>query len=138
MISRGIIKKNLIKYFSYSVVFYVKFCPSCIINKKRNNDMHLTSREQEKLMLFLAGELATKRKARGLRLNYPETIAYIASHLQEAARDGMSVAEVMQYGSTLLTVDDVMEGVAEMVHEVQIEATFPDGTKLVTVHNPIR
>ena len=138
MISRGIIKKNLIKYFSYSVVFYVKFCPSCIINKKRNNDMHLTSIEQEKLMLFLAGELATKRKARGLRLNYPETIAYIASHLQEAARDGMSVAEVMQYGSTLLTVDDVMEGVAEMVHEVQIEATFPDGTKLVTVHNPIR
>ena len=100
--------------------------------------MHLTSREQEKLMLFLAGELATKRKARGLRLNYPEPIAYIASHLQEAARDGMSVAEVMQYGSTLLTVDDVMEGVAEMVHEVQIEATFPDGTKLVTVHNPIR
>lgn len=96
--------------------------------------MHLTSREQEKLMLFLAGELAAKRKARGVKLNYPETIAYIASHLQEAARDGMSVAEVMQYGATLLTVDDVMEGVAEMVHEVQIEATFPDGTKLVTVH----
>ena len=138
MISRGIIKKNLIKYFSYSVVFYVKFCPSCIINKKRNNNMHLTSREQEKLMLFLAGELAAKRKVRGIKLNYPEAIAYIASHLQEAARDGMSVAEVMQYGSTLLTVDDVMEGVAEMVHEVQIEATFPDGTKLVTVHNPIR
>ena len=138
MISRGIIKKNLIKYFSYSVVFYVKFCPSCIINKKRNNDMHLTSREQEKLMLFLAGELAAKRKARGVKLNYPESIAYIASHLQEAARDGMSVAEVMQYGATLLTVEDVMEGVAEMVHEVQIEATFPDGTKLVTVHNPIR
>lgn len=100
--------------------------------------MHLTSREQEKLMLFLAGELAAKRKARGVKLNYPETIAYIANHLQEAARDGMSVAEVMQYGATLLTVDDVMEGVAEMVHEVQIEATFPDGTKLVTVHNPIR
>lgn len=138
MISRGIIKKNLIKYFSYSVVFYVKFCPSCIINKKRNNNMHLTSREQEKLMLFLAGELTAKRKARGVKLNYPEAIAYIASHLQEAARDGMSVAEVMQYGATLLTVEDVMEGVAEMVHEVQIEATFPDGTKLVTVHNPIR
>ena len=138
MISRGIIKKNLIKYFSYSVVFYVKFCPSCIINKKRNNNMHLTSREQEKLMLFLAGELAAKRKARGIKLNYPEAIAYIASHLQEAARDGMRVAEVMQYGATLLTVEDVMEGVAEMVHEVQIEATFPDGTKLVTVHNPIR
>lgn len=138
MISRGIIKKNRIKYFSYSVVFYVKFGSSCIINKKRNNNMHLTSREQEKLMLFLAGELAAKRKARGVKLNYPEAIAYIASHLQEAARDGMSVAEVMQYGATLLTVDDVMEGVAEMVHEVQIEATFPDGTKLVTVHNPIR
>ena len=138
MISRGIIKKNLIKYFSYSVVFYVKFSPSCIINKTRNNNMHLTSREQEKLMLFLAGELAAKRKARGVKLNYPEAIAYIASHLQEAARDGMSVAEVMQYGATLLTVEDVMEGVAEMVHEVQIEATFPDGTKLVTVHNPIR
>ena len=100
--------------------------------------MHLTSREQEKLMLFLAGELAVKRKARGVKLNYPESIAYITSHLQEAARDGMTVAEVMQYGSTLLTVDDVMEGVAEMVHEVQIEATFSDGTKLVTVHNPIR
>ncbi|WGE75156.1 urease subunit gamma [Actinobacillus equuli] len=100
--------------------------------------MHLTSREQEKLMLFLAGELAVKRKARGVKLNYPEAIAYIADHLQEAARDGMSVAEVMQYGATLLTVDDVMEGIAEMVHEVQIEATFPDGTKLVTVHNPIR
>lgn len=100
--------------------------------------MHLTSREQEKLMLFLAGELAAKRKARGVKLNYPESIAYIASHLQEAARDGMTVAEVMQYGATLLTVSDVMEGVAEMVHEVQIEATFPDGTKLVTVHNPIR
>ena len=100
--------------------------------------MHLTSREQEKLMLFLAGELAEKRKARGLKLNYPESIAYSASHLQEAARNGMTVAEVMQYGSTLLTVEDVMEGVSEMVHEVQIEATFPDGTKLVTVHNPIR
>ena len=80
--------------------------------------MHLTSREQEKLMLFLAGELAAKRRTRGLKLNYPEAVAYISSHLQEAARDGMSVAE--------------------MIHEVQIEATFPDGTKLVTVHQPIR
>ena len=138
MISRAVIKKFMTKCFSYLAIFYVKFRPSCIINKKRNNDMHLTSREQEKLMLFLAGELAAKRKARGVKLNYPEAIAYIASHLQEAARDGMSVAEVMQYGATLLTVEDVMEGVAEMVHEVQIEATFPDGTKLVTVHNPIR
>lgn len=89
-------------------------------------------------MLFLAGELAAKRKARGLKLNYPEAIAYIASHLQEAARDGLSVAQVMEYGASLLTSDDVMEGVAEMIEEVQIEATFPDGTKLVTVHNPIR
>ena len=100
--------------------------------------MHLTAREQEKLMLFLAGELAAKRRARGLKLNYPEAVAYLSSHLQEAARDGMSVAGLMQYGATLLTHSDVMEGVAEMVHEVQIEATFPDGTKLVTVHQPIR
>ncbi|WLT02894.1 urease subunit gamma [Snodgrassella alvi] len=100
--------------------------------------MHLTSREQEKLMLFLAGELAARRRARGVKLNYPEAIAYISSELQEAARDGMSVAELMQYGATLLTTADVMEGVADMVDEVQIEATFPDGTKLVTVHQPIR
>lgn len=100
--------------------------------------MHLTSCEQEKLMLFLAGELAAKRRARGLRLNYPEAIAYISSQLQEAARDGMRVAELMQLGATLLTREDVMDGVAEMVQEVQIEATFPDGTKLVTVHQPIR
>lgn len=100
--------------------------------------MHLTIREQEKLMLFLAGELAAKRRARGLRLNYPEAIAYISSQLQEAARDGMRVAELMQLGATLLTQEDVMDGVAEMVQEVQIEATFPDGTKLVTVHQPIR
>ena len=100
--------------------------------------MHLTSREQEKLMLFLAGELAAKRRTRGLKLNYPEAVAYISSHLQEAARDGMSVAELMQYGATLLGYNDVMEGVAEMIHEVQIEATFPDGTNLVTVHQPIR
>lgn len=100
--------------------------------------MHLTSREQEKLMLFLAGELAARRRARGVKLNYPEAIAYISSQLQEAARDGMSVAELMQYGATLLTTADVIEGVADMVDEVQIEATFPDGTKLVTVHQPIR
>lgn len=100
--------------------------------------MHLSPREQEKLLLFLAGELAAKRKARGLKLNYPEAIAYISSHLQEAARDGQSVAQLMQYGATLLKPDDVMEGIADMIHEVQIEATFPDGTKLVTVHQPIR
>jgi urease subunit gamma len=100
--------------------------------------MHLTPRESEKLLLFLAGELAEKRRARGLKLNYPEAIALISSALQEAARDGKSVAELMQFGATILTRDDVMEGIAEMIHEIQIEATFPDGTKLVTVHNPIR
>jgi len=100
--------------------------------------MHLTPRETEKLLLFLAGELAEKRKARGLKLNYPEAIALISSRLQEAARDGKSVAELMQYGATILSRNDVMEGIAEMIHDVQIEATFPDGTKLVTVHDPIR
>jgi urease subunit gamma len=100
--------------------------------------MHLTPRETEKLLLFLAGELAEKRLARGLKLNYPEAIALISSRLQESARDGRTVAELMQYGATILTQDDVMEGIAEMIDEIQIEATFPDGTKLVTVHNPIR
>ncbi len=100
--------------------------------------MHLSPRETEKLLLFLAGELAAKRKARGLKLNYPEAIALISSHLQESARDGKTVAELMQYGTTILSRTDVMEGVAEMIHDVQIEATFPDGTKLVTVHDPIR
>ena len=100
--------------------------------------MHLSPRETEKLLLFLAGELAEKRKARGLKLNYPESIALISSRLQEAARDGKTVAELMQYGTTILSRKDVMEGIAEMIHEVQIEATFRDGTKLVTVHDPIR
>jgi urease subunit gamma len=100
--------------------------------------MHLTPRESEKLLLFVAGELAEKRKARGLKLNYPEAVALISSRLQEAARDGKSVAELMQYGATILSRHDVMEGVPEMIHEIQIEATFPDGTKLVTVHDPIR
>jgi urease subunit gamma len=99
--------------------------------------MHLSPRESEKLLLFLAGELAEKRKARGLKLNYPEAIALISSRLQEAARDGQSVAELMQFGRTILTREDVMEGVPEMIHDIQIEATFPDGTKLVTVHDPI-
>lgn len=86
----------------------------------------------------MAGELAEKRKARGLRLNYPEAVALISSHLQEAARDGKSVAELMQFGATILNREEVMDGVAEMIDEIQIEATFPDGTKLVTVHQPIR
>ena len=100
--------------------------------------MHLTPREIEKLMLHTAGELAQKRKARGLKLNYPETIALISSELMERARDGKTVAELMQYGATLLRREEVMEGVPEMIHDIQIEVTFPDGTKLVTVHNPVR
>lgn len=100
--------------------------------------MHLTAREQEKLLLFLAGELAEKRKARGVKLNYPEAIALISSRLQEGARDGQTVAQLMQYGATILTRADVMEGIPEMIDEIQIEATFPDGSKLVTVHHPIR
>lgn len=100
--------------------------------------MHLTPRETEKLLLHLAGEVAAKRKQRGLKLNHPESVAYISSHLLEAARDGKSVAELMQYGATLLTKKDVMEGIAEMIPDVQIEATFPDGVKLVTIHSPIR
>lgn len=99
--------------------------------------MHLTSKEIEKLMLFTAGEVARKRKARGLRLNYPEAVAYISSELLELARDGHSVAELMSLGKQLLTKDDVMDGIAEMIHDIQIEATFPDGSKLVTVHDPI-
>ena len=99
--------------------------------------MELTPREKDKLMLFTAGLLAERRKNRGLKLNYPESVAYISAALMEGARDGRSVAVLMDYGSTLLTRDDVMDGISEMIHEVQVEATFPDGTKLVTVHNPI-
>ncbi len=100
--------------------------------------MHLTPRETEKLLLFLAGELAEKRKARGLKLNYPEAIALISSQVQEAARDGKTVAELMHLGATILTREDVMQGIPEMIEEIQVEATFPDGAKLVTVHHPIR
>lgn len=100
--------------------------------------MHLTPREIERLMLHQAGELAKARKERGLKLNYVESIAYITSELYELVREGKSVAELMNIGATFLTRADVMEGVPEMIHDVQIEGTFPDGTKLVTVHNPIR
>lgn len=100
--------------------------------------MHLTPRETDKLLLYLAGDVAARRKAKGIKLNYPELIAYISQHLLDGAREGHTVAELMQSGAELLTRDDVMEGVAEMIHDVQIEATFPDGTKLVTVHDPIR
>lgn len=99
--------------------------------------MHLTPREQEKLMLHYAGSLAKERKQKGLKLNYPEAVAYISSEILEQARAGMSVAELMSYGRKLLSAEDVMEGVAEMIPEIQVEATFLDGTKLVTVHNPI-
>ena len=100
--------------------------------------MHLTPREQEKLLIFMAAELARKRRARGLKLNYPESVALLSAEILEAARDGKSVAEIMTFGKTLLAREDVMDGVPEMVHEVQVEATFPDGTKLVTVHDPIQ
>ncbi len=100
--------------------------------------MHITQREQEKLFIFLAAELARKRQARGLKLNYPEAVAIITFEILEAARDGKSVAEIMSTGTTILSRADVMEGVAAMIHEVQVEATFTDGTKLVTVHDPIQ
>ncbi|WP_295436313.1 urease subunit gamma [uncultured Thiodictyon sp.] len=99
--------------------------------------MDLTPREKDKLLLFTAGLLAERRRARGLRLNYPEAMAYISCAILEGARDGRSVAELMDLGRTLLTREDVMDGIAELIHEVQVEATFPDGTKLVTVHDPI-
>ncbi|MEZ4708129.1 MAG: urease subunit gamma [Caldilineaceae bacterium] len=100
--------------------------------------MHLVQREQEKLLIFLAAELARKRQARGLKLNYPEAMAILSFEILEAARDGKSVAEIMTFGATILSKDDVMDGIADMIHEVQVEATFPDGTKLVTVHDPIQ
>ncbi|WP_456381093.1 urease subunit gamma [Thiolapillus sp.] len=99
--------------------------------------MDLTPREKDKLLIFTAALLAERRKNRGVKLNHPEAIAYISAAIMEGARDGMTVAELMGYGRTLLTRDDVMDGIAEMIHDVQVEATFPDGSKLVTVHNPI-
>ena len=99
--------------------------------------MELLPREKDKLLIFTAGLLAERRKARGLKLNYPEAVAFITAAIMEGARDGKTVAELMSYGTTLLKRDDVMDGVAEMIPEIQVEATFPDGTKLVTVHHPI-
>ncbi len=99
--------------------------------------MELSPREKDKLLIFTAALLAERRKDRGVKLNYPEATAYISAAIMEGARDGRTVAELMSYGATLLTRDDVMDGIAEMIPEVQVEATFPDGTKLVTVHNPI-
>lgn len=99
--------------------------------------MELTPREKDKLLLFTAALVAERRKERGLKLNYPEAVAYISAGIMEGAREGRSVAELMEHGRSLLTRREVMEGVPEMIHDVQVEATFPDGTKLVTVHNPI-
>ena len=99
--------------------------------------MELSPREKDKLLLFAAAMLAERRKARGVKLNYPEAVAYISAAILEGARDGRSVADLMGHGATLLTRDDVMDGIPEMIPEVQVEATFPDGTKLVTVHDPI-
>ncbi|MGB3615257.1 MAG: urease subunit gamma [Elainellaceae cyanobacterium] len=100
--------------------------------------MQLTPQEKDKLMIFTAALLAERRKDRGVKLNYPEAIAFISAAILEGARDGHTVAELMSYGTTLLSADDVMDGIPEMLHEVQVEATFPDGTKLVTIHDPIQ
>ena len=99
--------------------------------------MELTPREKDKLLIFTAGLLAERRKAKGLKLNYPEAVAYISSAIMEGAREGKTVAELMGYGATLLSRKDVMDGIADMIPDIQVEATFPDGTKLVTVHHPI-
>jgi urease subunit gamma len=100
--------------------------------------LQLTPREQEKLMIFLASEVARKRRARGLKLNHPEAVAILSAEILEAARDGKTVADIMAMGSSILGRGDVMDGVAEMIHDIQVEATFPDGTKLVTIHDPIQ
>ena len=100
--------------------------------------MHLTPREQDKLLVFMAAEVARRRRARGLKLNYPEALALITAEVLEGIRDGRSVSDLMAWGVTILTRDDVMDGIPEMLDEVQVEGTFPDGTKLVTIHKPIR
>lgn len=100
--------------------------------------MQLTEREKDKLLVYMAAEVARKRKARGLKLNHPEAIAIITADVLEAIRDGKSVSDLMSYGATILTRDDVMDGVPEMIYDIQVEGTFPDGTKLVTIHDPIR
>jgi urease subunit gamma len=100
--------------------------------------VQITEREQEKLLIVVAADLARRRQARGLKLNYPEAVAILSAEIMEAARDGKSVADIMTFGTNILKRSDLMDGVAEMIHEVQVEATFPDGTKLVTVHDPVR
>lgn len=123
---------NLIYFFNLFLFPYSPLPTSYLIK------MQLTPQEKDKLLIFTAAMLAEKRKQRGVKLNYPEAVALISAAILEGARDGRTVAELMTYGTTLLTRNDVMEGVPEMIHDVQVEATFPDGTKLVTVHNPIR
>lgn len=115
--------------------FNIKFARQ--INLKEGIVLHFTQREQDKLMIVVAAEVARRRKARGLKLNHPEALALISDELLEGARDGKTVAEVMSYGKTILNEEDVMDGVANMITELEIEATFPDGTKLITVHHPI-
>jgi urease subunit gamma len=100
--------------------------------------VHLNPQEQEKMMIVVAADLARRRQARGLKLNYVEAVAILAAEVMEAARDGKTVADIMSFGARILTRDQVMEGIPEMIHEVQVEATFPDGTKLVTIHDPIK
>ncbi len=100
--------------------------------------MRLTEREKDKLLIFVAADVARRRKERGLKLNHPEAIALITAEVLEGIRDGRSVAELMTFGTTILSRNDVMEGIAEMIHDIQVEGTFPDGTKLVTIHDPIR
>jgi urease subunit gamma len=100
--------------------------------------VHLNPQEQEKLLIVVAADLARRRQARGLKLNYVEAVAILTAEVMEAARDGKTVADIMSFGARILTRDQVMEGIPEMIHEVQVEATFPDGTKLVTIHDPIR
>lgn len=116
--------------------------PLCLPTKNlehltKESTMELTPREKDKLLIFTAALLAERRKARGLKLNYPEAVALISAEIMEGARDGRTVAELMDLGRKILSRDDVMDGVSEMIHDVQVEATFPDGTKLVTVHDPI-
>ena len=115
--------------------FNIKFARQIIL--KEGIVLHFTQREQDKLMIVVAAEVARRRKARGLKLNHPEALALISDELLEGARDGKTVAELMSYGKTILNEDDVMDGVANMITELEIEATFPDGTKLITVHHPI-
>jgi urease subunit gamma len=129
------------RYLGYGIrnkyVFQVYDLSIKICNFTIEEPMQLTPQEKDKLLIFTAGMVAERRKAKGLKLNYPEAIAYISAAILEGAREGRTVSELMTYGTTLLTRDDVMDGIAEMIDDVQVEATFPDGTKLVTVHSPI-